>query len=305
MKRWPFILFVIFSLCAFCAEWITNDKPIVFVHKGKLYFPCYKTYTEKDFGGVGYKPIFDWPKEGSLINPLLPYSSYTIDLKKSAPYPPCKDHFLGTDDHGRDVFARLLYGARISLLFGFLLAILGTMIGVIFGAIQGYFGGVTDLLVGRVIEIWASIPSLFLILIFATPNFITLLLIMLFFNWLSLSNTVRAEFFRVRTLDYVVAAQILGLSPFRIMMRHILPNAIIGIKSYFPFMVSFGLVQLASLNFLGFGLPFGMPSLGDLLSQAKDNIDAPWIGMSVFCAIAFILGLLILISEELKEIKGC
>jgi len=286
MKRWSFVLFSIICLCTLCAEWITNDKPIIAISHGHISFPAY-------FGRQNHPSDF-------AIWPPFKYGPHTLDYQLASPAAPSAEHLLGTDDHGRDVFARLLYGLRISLMFGFLLAILGSIIGLIIGGIQGYFGGRVDIVMGRMIEVWASIPSLFLILILATPNFFSLLMVMLFFNWLSLANTIRAEFFRARSLDYVMAAQVLGVPPFKMIVKHMLPNAFIGVRSHFSFMVSLGLVQLASLNFLGFGLPFGTPSLGDLLFQAKDNLEAPWIGISIFVTMSFVLGLLIFMSEEFK-----
>lgn len=331
MKRWFFVFFGWICLTVLLAEWITNDQPIMIIHKGRIFFPAYVQYCEKDFGGATEKPIFHYRKDQGLW-PLFHYGPHTLDYAQSHPAPPffiqrsftksftkplnssltssvtssvkprlSSLHILGTDDQGRDVFARLLYGTRISLLLGLLLAFLGSIIGFIVGGIQGYWGGRVDIIMGRILEIWSSIPSLFLMFLLATPNFFSLLFLMLCFNWLSLANTVRCEFLRARSLDYVIAARLLGLSSFRIIQKHMLPNAIIGLKSHFPFLVNLGLVQLASLHLLGFGLSSGLPSLGDLLAQAKDNLDAPWIGVSSFGMMLCILGFFVFIGEDMKH----
>ncbi len=316
-NRRGFVSFWIFSfllLASLFAELVANDKPVLLSFKGDLYFPAFVTYSERTFGGdFDTEAVYRDPHVGALIEaegwmlwPPLPYSFSTInyDLKTPAPSPPTNTNWLGTDDQGRDVLARLIYGFRISVLFGLTLTILSSAIGIMAGAVQGYFGGWTDILFQRVIEIWSGLPELFLLIILAsviTPNFWWLLLILLLFSWMSLTGVVRAEFLRARNFDYVKAARALGVPEFRIMLRHVLPNALTSAMTMMPFLVSGAVTALATLDFLGFGLPAGSPSLGELLLQGKNNPQAPWLGITGFFVIALMLVLIIFIAEAVRD----
>jgi microcin C transport system permease protein len=241
-----------------------------------------------------------------MLWPLIRYSYDTInyDLPVPAPAPPSQENWLGTDDKGRDVVARLVYGFRISVLFGLSLTLLSSLIGIFVGAIQGYYGGVIDLLGQRVIEVWSGIPTLFLLIIMASviqPNFWWLLLITLFFGWMSLVGVVRAEFLRGRNFEYVMAAKALGLRNWRIMFRHILPNAMVASLTFMPFILGGSITTLTALDFLGFGLPPGSPSLGELLAQGKANLQAPWLGITAFLMIATMLSLVVFIGEAVRD----
>jgi len=240
-----------------------------------------------------------------MIKAPIPYSYDTVDYFSIEPFPapPSWRHWLGTDDQGRDLLARLLYGLRLSLAFGILLTILSSIMGIAVGAIQGYFGGKTDMIIGRLLEMWNSLPQLFILIILASfikPSFISLLVILLLFSWNNLSGVVRAEFLRGRTLDYVRAAKLLGAGHIRIMVHHILPNAMIATFTYLPFILSGAIVALSALDFLGLGLPNGAPSLGEIVRQGKENIFAPWIGISIFVTLGLVLSLLLFIGEGVR-----
>ena len=311
---WSLWIFLFLFLISLFAELIANDKPIVLSYKGELYFPIVATYSEKTFGGdfdteATYRDAFvqsQIQSDGWMIWPWVRYSYSTInyDLGRPAPAPPSAENLLGTDDQGRDVLARLIYGFRISVLFGLALTILSSIIGIFAGAIQGYFGGLTDLLFQRFMEIWSGLPELFLLIILAsivTPNFFWLLGILLLFSWMSLTHVVRAEFLRARNFDYVKAARALGVSEFRIMTRHVLPNALTSSMTMIPFLMSGAVTALTTLDFLGFGLPPGSASLGELLLQGKGNPQAPWLGFTGFIIIALLLVLIIFISEAVRD----
>jgi microcin C transport system permease protein len=308
---WIFSFLLIASLFA---ELLANDKPILLSYQGQLYMPVLATYSEKTFGGdFETEAVYRDPhvanlieKNGWMIWPPLRYGATTInyDSKTPAPSPPSPANWLGTDDQGRDVLARLIYGFRISVLFGLTLTILSSVIGIMAGAVQGYFGGWTDILFQRFIEIWSGLPELFLLIILAsiiTPNFWWLLGILLLFSWMSLTSVVRAEFLRTRNFDYVKAARALGVPEFRIMTRHVLPNALTSAMTMMPFLVSGSVTALATLDFLGFGLHAGSPSLGELLLQGKNNPQAPWLGITGFFVIALMLVLIIFIAEAVRD----
>jgi len=308
---WIFLF--LFFFCLF-AEFVANDKPILVYHEGKLLFPVLKTYPETAFGGefeteAEYRDPFveDLINErGFAVWPLIPYADDTInlDLPVAAPAPPSRDNWLGTDDQGRDIAARLIYGFRISVLFGLCLTLVSSVIGVTVGAIQGYYGGWIDLLGQRFMEIWSGLPVLYLLIILASiiqPNFWWLLGIMLLFSWMALVDLVRAEFLRGRNLEYVRAAQALGLGDIRLMFRHILPNAMVSTITFMPFILSGSVTTLTSLDFLGFGLPVGSPSLGELLRQGKANLHAAWIGISAFAVLSAMLTLLVFIGEAARD----
>lgn len=301
-------------LTTLCSEIVANDKPILLKYNGELYFPVFSTYSDKDFGGYfETEAIYRDPFISSEINnngwmlwpPIrFSYSTINYDLNRPAPSPPTSINWLGTDDQGRDVLARLMYGFRISVLFGLILTVTSSVIGILAGAIQGYFGGWTDLLFQRFIEIWSGLPELFLLIILAslvTPNFWWLLLILLLFKWMSLTGVVRAEFLRARNFDYVKAARALGVSEPRIMLRHILPNAMVAAMTMIPFIMSGAVTALTTLDFLGFGLPVGSPSLGEILLQGKNNPQAPWLGFTGFITIAALLVLIVFISEAVRD----
>ncbi len=308
---WMFLFLFFFSLFA---EFIANDKPILISFKGELYSPVLKAYSETDFGGefeteadytdpIVKKLITD---KGWMMWPPIPYSfdSQVLGLPKPSPSPPTTKNWLGTDDQARDVVARLIYGFRISVLFGLVLTILSSIIGVCAGAVQGYFGGLTDLLFQRFMEMWESIPLLYLLIILASiiePNFWWLLGLLLLFSWMSLVGVVRAEFLRARNFDYVRAARALGVGNATIMFRHLLPNAMVATLTFVPFILSGSIITLTSLDFLGFGLPLGSPSLGELLKQGKANLHAPWLGFTAFFMLAFMLSLLIFIGEAVRD----
>ncbi len=296
------------------SEFIANDSPLIVSYKNKLYFPIFQTYTDADFGGdfptpADYKDEFiisNIENNGWMIMPIIPFSFNTIDflMKTPTPAPPSKQHWLGTDDEGRDILARILYGIRLSVAFAFVLTIVSSIIGIIAGAIQGYFGGKTDIIMQRFIEIWESLPQLFILIIVASmfvPTFWSLLIILLFFSWTSLTGMVRAEFMRTRNFEFVKAAKVLGVSNWRIIYRHILPNAVVATITFVPFLISEAIVSLTALDFLGLGLSHEYPSLGDLVRQGKDNLQAPWIGISIFVVLSTLLTLLIFIGEGVRD----
>ena len=311
---WSLWIFLGIFLISLFAEGVANDKPLLVIFEDRLYFPVIETVLESEYGGefateAEYRD--DYVRElienkGSIYWPLIRYSYDTINYNLPSPAPsfPTKENWIGTDDQGRDVVARLIYGFRISVIFGLVLTILSSIVGVAAGAVQGYFGGRIDILGQRFIEIWSGLPVLFLLFIlssFVEPNFWWLLLIMLLFSWMGLVGVVRAEFLRGRNLEYVRAARALGMSHFRIMSRHILPNAMVATMTFMPFILSGSITTLTALDFLGFGLPPGSPSLGELLAQGKANLHAPWLGISGFAVISLQLSLLVFIGEGVRD----
>lgn len=311
---YSFILFMFIFVLSLFAEFIANDKPIFIYHEKHMYFPVLKFYPETTFGGdfeteASYRDPYILgliQQKGWMLWPVIRYSYNTINdnLPSPAPSPPSAENWLGTDDQGRDVLARLIYGFRISVLFGLTLTLFSSVIGVIAGGTQGYFGGRYDLFFQRFIEIWSGLPILFLLIILGSivePNFWWLLGLMLLFSWMALVSVVRAEFLRARNFDYVKAAQALGVSNRTIMRRHVLPNAMVATLTYLPFILNGSITTLTSLDFLGFGLPPGSPSLGEMLAQGKNNLQAPWLGITSFCAVAFTLSLLIFVGEAVRD----
>ncbi len=335
---WSFWIFLVLFFVTLFSEFIANDKPFLVKYDGGYYSPVFRQYSETTFGGEFeteadyrdpylYKLIAE--KNGYMVWPLIRYSyrTHNLDLPTPAPSPPtwmltedqCKTvaerkgvngcaglekNWLGTDDQGRDVVARLLYGFRISVLFGLALTIISSVIGVAAGAVQGYFGGWTDLLFQRFIEIWTSVPSLYLLLIISSvlaPGFFILLGILLLFSWVALVGLVRAEFLRARNFEFVQAARALGVSNLVIMYRHVLPNAMVATLTFLPFILSGSVMTLTALDFLGFGLPPGSPSLGEMLAQGKSNVQAPWLGLAGFFTVALLLSLLIFIGEAVRD----
>ena len=308
-------IFLALVLATLFAEFLANDKPLLIIHKGQLYMPVFASYAETEFGGdfatqTDYRDPYVaalFKESGSIVIwPLLRYSYDTINLNldRPAPAPPSAENWLGTDDQGRDVLARLIYGFRISVIFGLVLTISSSLIGVFAGAIQGYFGGWTDLGLQRFIEIWTSVPTLYLLIIIAAviePGFWILLGILLLFSWVALVGVVRAEFLRTRNFEYVEAARALGVGNLTIIFRHLLPNAMVATLTFMPFILNASITTLTSLDFLGFGMPPGSPSLGELLAQGKANLQAPWLGLSGFFAIAIMLSLLIFIGEGVRD----
>jgi microcin C transport system permease protein len=338
---WSFWIFMTLFVMSMLSNILANDRPIIAFYKGEILFPVFITYPEEKFGGFLARTDYRDPTieneikaHGWMIWPPVRYSydTHNLDLPTPAPSPPtwmlsdrqcqaaaaklnksnhpnlgCADiewNWLGTDDQGRDVVARLLYGFRLSVLFGLILATVSSIIGVAAGAVQGYFGGAVDLIFQRFIEIWSSLPQLYLLIIissFLTPGFFVLLGILLLFSWVSLVHVVRAEFFRARNFEYVNAARALGLSNYRIIMQHLLPNATVATLTFLPFILNSSITTLTSLDFLGFGLPPGSPSLGELLLQGKSNLQAPWLALTGFCIIALMLALLIFIGESVRD----
>lgn len=307
-------LFAALFFVSLFAECIANDKPLLISYKGDLFFPVFITYPETTFGGdfetaCDYRDPFIMEKindHGFSVWPLIRFSYSTIryDLPEPAPSRPTTENLLGTDDQGRDVLARVLYGYRISVLFGLCLAFGGSVIGVMVGALQGYYGGKVDLLGQRFMEIWSGLPVLYLLMILSsvvTPNFFWLLGLLLLFGWMPLVGVIRAEFLRGRNLGYVKAARVLGMTDRRIMFRHILPNAMVATLTFFPFILNGAITTLTALDFLGFGLPPGSPSLGELLAQGKTNLHAPWLGITAFLVLATMLTLLIFIGEAVRD----
>ncbi|CAO4140958.1 ABC transporter permease [Methylorubrum extorquens] len=339
---WSAVIFTVLFVLSLFAELIANDRPIVMQYKGEWLFPVLVDYPDEKFGGFLAQTDYRAPEtrkeieeNGWVLWPPIPYADNTFmrDLPTPAPSPPtwmlsdaecrpvaqragvkaegrelgCRDiewHWLGTDNATRDVLARVIYGFRISILFGLVLAGVSSVIGVIAGAVQGYFGGWTDLIFQRIIEIWGAIPTLYLIIImsaFLVPSFFTLLGILTLFSWTALVGVVRAEFLRARNFEYVRAARALGLSNVRIMTRHLLPNAMVATLTFLPFILNGSVTTLTSLDYLGFGLPPGSPSLGELLAQGKDNINAPWLGLTGFFVVATMLSLLVFAGEAVRD----
>lgn len=309
------IIFVFLFTFSLGAELISNDKPFLVVYEGSYYFPIIKSYPETTFGGdfdteADYRDpyILDLitSKGNKAFFPLNPhsYASINPNIDVPVPSPPTRENLLGTDDRGRDVLARLIYGFRLSILFGLCLTVIGTLIGILAGAIQGYFGGRTDLFFQRFIEIWGSMPELYLLIIFSSifkPSILLLLILLSMFGWMGLSDYVRAEFLKSRNLDYVTAARAMGLGNGTIMYRHLLPNSMTPVITFLPFRMSGAILALTSLDFLGLGVPPPTPSLGELLAQGKSNIDAWWLSLGTFIVLVGTLILLIFIGEALRE----
>lgn len=310
---WSFCLFSVLLVASLFAEFIANDKPILLSYRGEYYLPIFRFYSEKDFGGdfeteANYRDAFvkdNIEKEGWMIWPPIRYSYQTINYQAvPAPSKPTSENLLGTDDQGRDVLARTIYGFRISVLFGLALTLISSVIGIAAGAIQGYFGGRVDLWMQRFMEIWGGLPELYLLIILASivqPNFWWLLGLMVLFSWMSLVGVVRAEFLRARNFEYVRAARALGVGEWTILWRHVLPNALVSAVTYLPFILNGSITTLTSLDFLGFGLPPGSPSLGELLAQGKANPHAPWLGLTAFFTLALILSLLVFVGEAVRD----
>ena len=335
---WSLWIFLFLFIISLFAEFIANDKPILIEYDGRYYWPIFQAYPETDFGGI-FETEADYrdpvvqdlitEKGGWMIWPPIRFSYNTQNKNPPMAFPvkptwlltdkdcalavekgfhPCNAdlewNWLGTDDQGRDVVARIIYGFRISVLFGLVLTIFSSVIGVAAGAVQGYFGGWTDLLFQRFIEIWTSVPQLYLLIIVAAviePNFWILLGILLAFSWVALVGVVRAEFLRARNFEYVTAARALGLPSLKIIFRHLLPNAMVATLTFMPFILNGSITTLTSLDFLGFGLPPGSPSLGELLAQGKDNLQAPWLGLTAFFVIAIMLSLRIFVGEAVRD----
>jgi microcin C transport system permease protein len=312
---WSLVLFSILFVTSLFAEGISNDKPFIVQYDGSWYFPIVKAYPETTFGG-------DFDSEADYRDPyvlekitggdnwaLFPlnrhsYKSINTELNQPVPSPPSRDNLLGTDDRGRDVLARLIYGFRLSVLFGLGLTVVGTLLGIMAGAIQGYFGGRTDLFFQRFIEIWSAMPELYLLIIFAAilkPSITLLLVLLSMFGWMGLSDYVRADFLKGRNMDYVQAARALGVGNLTIMYRHLLPNGMTPVITFLPFRMSGAILALTSLDFLGIGVPPPSPSLGELLAQGKSNIEAWWLSLTTFGVLVGTLVLLIFIGEALRE----
>jgi len=304
----------LFVLCSF-AEVISNDKPLIVHYNNEFYFPVIHVYPETTFGG-DFETEADYSDEyvrglltrgdNWMLEPLIPYSYNTINFTSALPNPapPSSENYLGTDDRGRDVLARVIYGFRISVWFSLVLMVIGVLIGITMGAIQGYFSGRTDLIMQRVIEVWSSMPELYLLIIFASifqPSIWLLIILLSLFGWMGLSDYVRAEFLRGRNLDYVRSARAMGLSNWSIITRHLLPNSLTPVITFLPFRISGAILALTSLDFLGLGVPPTTPSLGELLAQGKENIEAWWLSMSAFVVLVGTLMLLIFIGEALRE----
>ena len=311
---WSLWIFLAIFGLSLCAEVIANDKPLLVRYDGQFYFPVVRHYPETTFGGVfPTETVYRDPAlieliqaKGWMVWPPIPFSYGTINyaLPVPAPAPPSRVNWLGTDDQGRDLVARLIYGFRISVLFGLTLTLASSLIGIVAGAVQGYFGGWVDLLFQRGMEVWSGMPVLYLLIILASivePNFWWLLGLMLLFSWMSLVGVVRAEFLRGRNFDYVRAARALGVRNTVIMFRHVLPNAMVATITFLPFILNGSITTLTSLDFLGFGLPPGSPSLGEMLSQGKANLQAPWIGLTGFFVLAVMLSLLIFVGEAVRD----
>lgn len=312
---WSLWIFGVLFLFTLFAEFVANDRPLIVKYDGKWHFPVLMDYSERDFGGDLPGPaVYTDPfirdeirKKGWAIWPLIPFSydAPVRNLAGTPPTPPDWQNWLGTDNQARDVVARVIYGFRISVLFGLALTIFSSIVGVAAGAVQGYFGGRVDLYFQRFIEIWDSVPLLYLLIIltgFIQPDFWWLLGIMLLFSWMGLVGVVRAEFLRARNFDYVRAARAMGASSVTIMFRHVLPNAMVATITFMPFILSGAVVALTSLDFLGFGLPAGSPSLGELLKQGKEfATNAPWLGITAFMILAIMLSLLVFVGEAVRD----
>ena len=308
------LIFCVLFFISIFAEFIANDKPIFVFFEQKIHFPVFEKISETFYGGefeteADYKDPYVRDlinKKGFFIMPPIEYSYDTInyDLSVPSPSPPTLENLLGTDDQGRDVLARLIYGFRISVFFGLTLTILSSLIGILAGGVQGFYGGRIDLFGQRFIEIWSGLPVLYLLIIissFIEPSFWILLFIMLLFSWMSLEGVVRAEFLRARNFEYVKAAKALGVKNMKLMFKHVLPNAMVATLTLMPFILSGSIATLTSLDFLGFGLPPGSPSLGEMVSQGKANLQAPWLGLSAFITLSLQLSLLVFIGEAVRD----
>ncbi len=312
---WSLVLFVVLVVSSLFAEMLSTDKPLVVRYEGQTYFPVLRDYAESTFGG-------DFETPADYLDPFIreritagqnwaiyapnPYGPKTLNYFASAPNPaaPSSENFFGSDDRGRDLLAQLIYGFRVSVLFALALTVIGVVLGIITGAIQGFFGGKTDLAFQRFIEIWGSMPELYLLIIFSAifaPSVALLLVLLSLFGWMGLSDYERAEFLRNRQMDYVRAARALGVSNLQIMWRHILPNSMVPVVTFLPFRMSAAILALTSLDFLGLGVPPGTPSLGELLSQGKANIDAWWISLSTFGVLVVTLMLLTFMGDALRD----
>jgi microcin C transport system permease protein len=315
-RRGYYALLVFASLfgLSLLAELIANDRPILLVHRGSLYLPALLSYTEAELGGeLPIAADFNDPFVRELIGdaglalwPPIRFRHDTIDLaiKGPVPAPPSARHLLGTDDGAKDTLARLIYGFRVSVLFGLLLTLVSSVIGITVGALQGFFGGAVDLIGQRVVEIWAGLPILLLLIILASivePSFFWLLTLLAMFSWMALVGVVRAEVLRVRNFDFVRAARALGVSNLTILRRHVLPNAMVAALTFLPFVLNGAITTLTALDFLGFGLPAGSASLGELLAQGRANVQAPWLGLTGFVVLAVTLTLLIFVGEAVRD----
>ncbi len=306
------LIFCVLFFISLFAEFIANDKPLIVLFDGDLLFPVLRSYQETRFGGE-FETEADYrdeyvaqliEKKGRMLWPPIRYSYDTIAFGRPAPAPPSKQNWLGTDDQSRDVAARLIYGFRISILFGLILTFFSMIIGIASGAVQGFFGGWIDLAFQRFMEVWGAIPRIYLLIILASivqPNFWWLLGILLLFSWMGYVGVVRAEFLRARNLDFVRAARSLGVSNLVIMFRHILPNAMVATITFLPFNLSASITALTGLDFLGFGLPPGSPSLGEMVNQGRNNLQAPWLGLTSFLTLAIMLTLLIYTGEAVRD----
>ena len=311
---YSFWIFLFLFMISMFADFISNDKPLLINYKNNYYIPIIQSYAETTFGG-DFETEADYldPYVKKLINdrgwmimPIIPFSYNTIirDLNTPAPSPPSRKNWLGTDDQARDVLARLIYGFRISILFGFTLTFFSMLLGVTAGAIQGYFGGKIDLFFQRFMEVWSAIPTLYVLIILASivqPNFWWLLVILLLFSWMGYVGVVRAEFLRARNLDYIRAAKSLGVSNVTIILRHLIPNATVATITFLPFSLSASVTALSGLDFLGFGLPPGSASLGEMVNQGRNNLQAPWIGLTSFFTLGLMLGLLVFVGEAIRD----
>lgn len=312
---WSLVVFCVLVVGSLLAEVLSNDRPLIVRYEGQTFFPIVKDYPETVFGG-------DFDATTDYLDPFVkeqitrgdnwalyapnPYGPQTLNYfaKLPNPSPPTRDNWFGTDDRGRDLLAQLIYGFRVSVLFALALTFIGVLLGVITGAVQGFFGGKTDLAFQRFIEIWGSMPELYLLIIFSAvfaPSISLLLILLSLFGWMGLSDYVRAEFLRNRQLDYVRAARALGLSNWQIIWRHVLPNSLTPVVTFLPFRMSAAILALTSLDFLGLGVPPGTPSLGELLSQGKNNIDAWWISLSTFAVLVMTLLLLTFMGDALRD----
>ncbi|MDT0177387.1 ABC transporter permease [Pantoea sp. RRHST58] len=311
---WSLWIFLVIFALSLGADLLANEKPLLVRYQQRWFVPLLVSYSESDFGGA-LPTAADYQdpwlqkrleQQGWALWAPIRFSDSTINFATSVPFPspPSAQNWLGTDASGGDVLARLLYGTRISLLFGLLLTLFSSVIGIIVGAVQGYFGGRVDLIGQRVIEVWSGMPALFLLILLSSviqPNFWWLLLVTVIFGWMGLVSVVRAEFLRTRNFDYIRAARALGVSDGRIMLRHMLPNAMVATLTFLPFILCGSIATLTSLDFLGFGLPVGSPSLGELLLQGKNNLQAPWLGLAGFFTLAILLSLLIFIGEAVRD----
>ena len=312
---WSLWVFLALFITSLGAELLANDKPLLLVSEGHWYFPAFKTYTEKELGGqLPFEPDYRSTYFRQLIEKQhgwmqfapIEFGATTVnfDLRTPAPAAPSRENLLGTDDQARDVAARVIYGIRLSLLFAFALATISSLIGIAAGVLQGYYGGWVDLFGQRALEIWSGLPVLYLLIIlsgFVQPGFWWLLGIMAALSWLHLVDVVRAEVMRGRSLEYVKAARALGLSNLEVMFRHVLPNALTATFAFLPFIVTGAIGTLSALDFLGFGMPAGTASLGELVSQGKNNLQAPWLGLTAFFALALVLSLLVFIGEACRD----